>query len=156
WQLAVGFGIGLPFLYVLLGCMVIGIAVWFSRRRPVASRAMLVANGVGGLIFGAAAILLARPYLKVLELYPYAKRDAGWVALSSPPLRGVITAPAESVLWGDLHASARAGLTIPGEMALLPGFALYALAAAGLFFSIWSLRVRIGLAVGVLFTIACS
>jgi hypothetical protein len=152
WQLAIGFGVGLPFVYVLLGCMVVGIGVW-AYRRPRFWRAglpwrLLAADTGGGLVFGAVAVLLALPYLKVLELYPYTKRDASWVALYSPPLSGLFTAPAESVLWGDAHESARAQLSIPGEMALLPGFALYALAAAGLFFSAWPLLVRVALGLG--------
>jgi len=156
WQLAVGFGVGLPFVYVLLGCLVVGVAVWAVRRRPLPSRRLLLVDGLGGLLFGAVAVLLARPYLKVLELYPYTKRDASWVALYSPPVSGLFTAPAESNLWGDAHAAARAQLSIPGEMALLPGFFLYALAAAGLFFSIWPLVIRLALGVGAAATLIFS
>lgn len=161
WQLAVGFGIGLPFVYVLLGCMLVGIGVWAFRSRPRPWRAglsgrLLAANAAGGLVFTAVAVWLALPYLKVLELYPYTKRDASWVALYSPPLNGLFTAPAESSLWGTLHEVPRAQLSIPGEMALLPGFALYALAAAGLFFSVWPLLVRTALALGAVATLILS
>jgi hypothetical protein len=38
---------------------------------------------------------------------------------------------------------------VPGEMTLLPGFALIALALAGLVFSVWSWRVRLALLAGV-------
>ena len=120
-----------------------GVAIWFVGRRPLAPRGLLIADGVGAVVFAVAGALLSRPYLKVLELYPYEKRDAAWIALYSPPLRGLITAPHESRLWGDLHANALRTLTVPGEMALLPGFALYALALLGLFVSVWSLRVRL-------------
>ena len=99
-----------------------GVLVWAYRRRPLPSWRLLAADGVGGLLFGAAAVLLAQPYLKVLELYPYTRRDASWVALYSPPPRGLFTAPAESFVWGEAHATARAELSIPGEMTLLPGF----------------------------------
>jgi hypothetical protein len=156
WQLAIGFGIGLPFLYVLLGAMVVGVAVWTYRRRPLPSPWLLLADGFGGLVFALVAILLAQPYLKVLELFPYARRDAAWVVLYSPPLSGLFTAPAESIVWGGAHAAARAQLSIPGEMALLPGFALYALAAAGLFFSVWPLGIRIALGAGALATLVLS
>ena len=80
WQLCIGFGVGLPYVYVLLGCMIVGVAVWFARRRPLPSPWLLLANGAGGLIFASTAALLAGPYLKVLELYPYA-RDRGPIDL---------------------------------------------------------------------------
>jgi hypothetical protein len=148
WQLSIGFGVGLPFSYVLLACFIGGVGVWAYRRRPLPSWRLLAADGAGGLMFGGAAVLLAQPYLKVLELYPYTRRDAAWVALYSPALSGLFTAPAESLIWGETHATARAELSIPGEMTLLPGFLLYAIAAAGLVFSVWPLLVRLALGGG--------
>ncbi len=49
---------------------------------------------------------------------------------------------------GGAHATARAELSVPGEMTLLPGFFLYALAAAGLVFSVWPLLIRLALGGG--------
>lgn len=158
WQLSIGFGVGLPFLYVLLGCLLGGVVVWAVRHRhdlagrgwrsALPPRALLVADGVGGLMFAVVALLLAQPYLRVLELYPYARRGPAWVELYSPPVTGLFLAPAESTLWGQVQAGARAALTVPGEMTLLPGFVLYGLALAGLVHSVWPRPVRIGLAVG--------
>ena len=153
WQLSIGFGVGLPFAYVLLGCLLTGVAVWAVRHRDrwrdaLPSPWLLIADAAGGLIFAAMALLLALPYLRVLELYPYARRGPAWVELYSPPMSGLFLAPAESTLWGAAQASARAALTIPGEMTLLPGFALCAIAALGLVVSVWPRRVRIGLAAG--------
>ena len=165
WQLSIGFGLGIPFLYVLLGCLLTGAGMWLVRHReqlrdrwrdalpPVR---VLAANAGGGLFFAVVAVLLARPYLRVLELYPYARRGIAYVALYSPPVRGLFTAPAESAPWGDAHTAARALLTVPGEMTLLPGFALYVLAAVGLFFSVWPLRVRVALGVGAAAFLALS
>src|SRR5256885_10160502 len=51
--------------------------------------------------------------------------------------------------WGHAHAAARAALPWAPEMALLPGFTLIGLAVAGLVFSIWTLRQRLLLPVGV-------
>jgi hypothetical protein len=153
WQLCIGFGVGVPFLYVLLGCLVVGVVIWWRRRRPWPSRRLLGIDLAGGLLFAGTGALLALPYLKVLDLYPYARRDASWVALYSPPLSGLFTAPEQSWLWGEAHAGARSVMSIPNEMAVLPGFALYALAAAGLFFSVWSVRVRLGLATGAVVTL---
>jgi hypothetical protein len=153
WQLSIGFGVGLPFLYVLLGCLLVGAGGWAVRhrgtwRRSLPPRGLLVADAIGGLVVAITALLLAWPYLRVLELYPYARRGPAWVELYSPPVSGLFLAPAESTIWGQAQAAARAGLTIPGEMTLLPGFALYGLAILGLVVSVWSVRVRLGLAVG--------
>jgi hypothetical protein len=159
WQLSIGFGIGLPFLYVLLGCLLGGVAIWAVRHRSqlrtrsgwrsaLPPRALLVADAVGGLIFAGVALLLAQPYLRVLELYPYARRDQAWVELYSPPVVGLFLAPAESTLWGEVQSAARATLAVPGEMTLLPGFVLYGLALIGLVVSVWPRAVRVGLAVG--------
>jgi hypothetical protein len=150
WQLSIGFGLGLVFAYVLLGCVVAGVLVWFVRRRPLAPRRLLIADGVGAVVFATAGALLARPYLAVLDLYPNERRDAAWIALYSPPLRGLITAPHESRVWAAAQADALAQFSVPGEMALLPGFALYALALFGLFVSVWSLRIRLLLLAGTL------
>jgi hypothetical protein len=157
WQLSLGFGVGIPFTYVLLGCLLVGGGVWLVRHRT-ALRAgwrsalppgrVLAADAAGGLFFAVVALVLARPYLRVLEMYPYTRRSVAYVALYSPPVRGLFTAPAESTPWGSAQAAGRALMTVPGEMALLPGFAVYALAAVGLFRSVWPARVRIGLAVG--------
>ncbi len=149
WQLTIGFGIGLVFLYVLLGVVIAGCVWWAVRSRRLTSRGLLFADAIGGVCFAAVAIAMAQPYLRVLELFPYTRRTDAWVVLYSPPLRGFFTAPAESLIWGDLHAGARTQLSVPAEMTLLPGFALYALAAAGIFFSVWSVRVRLALLTGV-------
>jgi hypothetical protein len=153
WQITLGFGIGLVFVYVLLG-LVVGYALYRGIRvRSWPGKRMLAADGIGMLVFASVAMLMAQPYLKVLELYPSARRNADVVKLYSPPVRGLLTAPAESWLWGGTHAGARAPFAVPGEMALLPGFALCALAAAGLVFSVWSLRVRLALLGGVVGTV---
>ncbi len=157
WQVTLGFGIGLMFAYALL---LIGLAVavgWGYRRlrrrprQPIGR--LLGADLVGGSVFAAVALLMALPYLTVLRLHPQAARRIEEIELFSPPLRGFFTAPAESWLWGAAHAEARAALTWPPEMALLPGFALVGLALAGLFFSVWSLRARLWLSAGVVVTV---
>jgi hypothetical protein len=149
WQLTIGFGIGLVFLYVLLATVIVSLAWWGIRHRTLPSWRLLVADGVGGAVFAVVALLLAQPYLKVLELFPNAKRTDAWITLYSPPAWGFVTAPEHSLVWGGLHSGTRGQLSLPGEMSLLPGFTLYALAAAGLVFSIWSIAVRVALLAGV-------
>jgi hypothetical protein len=160
WQITLGFGIGLVFAYVLLATVVVAAVMWWIRRqwfwavrRPFGIR-LLVSDLVGGFVFAAVALFMALPYMKVLELHPNARRSTAEVEFYSPPLRGFFTAPGESWLWGERHEAARAVLPWQAEMTLLPGFALYGLAAAGLIFSIWRLHTRLLLAAGVLVTIA--
>ncbi|SIN27451.1 hypothetical protein [Micromonospora cremea] len=159
WQLSLGFGIGLPFAYFLAGAMLVAVVLFYARRlrtgqAPPFGRRMLVANLVGGMLFAGVGLLMAIPYFKVTQLHPYAERTIGDISIFSPPASGFVTAPAESRIWGGLHEGARAALPWHPEMTLLPGFVLYALAAGGLFFSVWRLRHRLLLLVGVLVTMA--
>jgi hypothetical protein len=103
---------------------------------------------IGALVFGLVGLAMAYPYLRVISLYPYARRTERDLVFSSPPLKGFFIAPPESLVWGDLHAPARAALAWPPETAMLIGFVLYGLAAAGLVMSIWTVRQRVLLAVG--------
>ncbi|WP_018908655.1 hypothetical protein [Salinispora arenicola] len=155
WQLSLGFGIGLPFAYVLAGIGLVATITWVLRRwvvRPVRrpfGRRLFAANAVGGLIFAAVGGLLALPYFTVAKLHPQAERTLDDLAWYSPPATGFLTAPAESRVWGDLHEGARSTLPWHPEMTLLPGYVLYALALGGLFFSVWRVRHRLLLLAGV-------
>ncbi len=162
WQLSLGFGIGLPFAYLLAGVVLVSAVIWFARRwvvrpvkRPFGGR-LLLADALGSVLFAAVGALLAVPYFKVAELHPNAARTLAEVDLYSPPAIGFFTAPAESRVWGPLHEGARALLPWHPEMTLLPGFVLYALAAGGLFFSVWRVRHRIFLLAGVVVTMALA
>ncbi|MDR7280023.1 hypothetical protein [Catenuloplanes atrovinosus] len=156
WQISLGFGIGLPFAYVLLLIVLVSAVTYAVKRfrvwkepKPFGWR-LLAADAAGGLIFAAVGALLAIPYFRVSEMYPNARRSIADIELFSPPLRSFFIAPAESALWGELHTVARDALPFKPEMTLLPGFALIGLAVAGLFFSIWTVRQRALLAAGVL------
>ncbi|BCL14837.1 hypothetical protein [Micromonospora sagamiensis] len=156
WQLSLGFGIGLPFAYVLAGVVLVATLTWYLRRywiRPVRhpfGARLLITDVVGGLVFAATGALLAIPYFTVAEQHPNARRSIGDIDIYSPPAFGFLTAPAESRIWGGLHEGARAALPWHPEMTLLPGFVLYALALGGLFFSVWRVRHRLLLLAGVL------
>lgn len=157
WQISLGFGIGLPFGYVLAGITVavtIMLIIRRVRNGPFAfGRKLLAFDLLGGLFFGGVTVTLALAYLKVVELHPYAVRSEAEVALYSPPLFGFFVSPAESRIWGAAHATARASLPWHPEMTLLPGFVLYGLAAAGLIMSIWTVRQRMLLLAGVVISI---
>nr|MDT0663124.1 hypothetical protein [Micromonospora sp. DSM 115978] len=155
WQISLGFGIGLAFAYVLALIVVVTALTWLVRRalrrpRQAFGWPLLTADIWGGLVFAATGILLALPYFRVADLHPNATRSLDIVQAYSPPPTGFVTAPAESWLWGGLHAQVRDGLPWHPEMTLLPGFTLYGLALAGLFFSIWSIGQRLLLLAGVL------
>ncbi|MEJ3746916.1 hypothetical protein WEI85_26970 [Actinomycetes bacterium KLBMP 9797] len=158
WQLSLGFGIGLVFAYVLGLVVLVAIVAWcwrHARHRGVTRRfgaRLALADLSGGVIFAATGILLALPYFEVAHLHPEATRRVQDLEAYAPPPSGLFIAPAESLIWGDLHEDLRAGLRWPAEMTVLPGYALYALALAGLFFSVWKLRHRLLLFAGVLIT----
>ncbi|MGW5670244.1 hypothetical protein [Micromonospora sp. NPDC003776] len=158
WQVTLGFGIGLPLVYFLLAAALVaaagyGWSWWRRRERAAFGRRLLAADLAGGLAFGAVTLLLGLVYLKVVDLNPQGRRTLDWTVMFSPPLRGFVTAPADSWLWGDAHAAARQQLSWPPEMALLPGMMLLGLAMAGLFVSVYPVRYRVALGLGVLGTV---
>jgi hypothetical protein len=162
WQISLGFGIGIPFAYALLFIVVVTAIIWGYRyarrwavRRPFGWK-LFFANLGGGLVFAGVSAMMAYPYLQVLKRHDEAKRSAEIVGLFSPPLKGFFISPPESWLWGDAYANARSTLGWAPEMALLPGFFLYGLAFVGLFVSVWRLKHRILLGVGVVGTALLS
>jgi hypothetical protein len=155
WQITIGFGIGVVFGYVLAGCVLVGAVAWLLRRWRLPRRLVLF-DLAGGLVFLGVTAVMAYPYLRVVKFYPDARRTAADVAMFSPPVHGLLVAPRDSLLWGSLHADVRESLSFSPEMTLLPGFALLGLAIAGLFFSAWSLRARLLLALGAALTMVCA
>ncbi|BCL13224.1 hypothetical protein [Micromonospora sagamiensis] len=160
WQISLGFGIGLPFAYVLaLVCLAAAVRYAWSawrRARPPFPRGLLLADLAGGVFFAGVALLMAAPYFEVVERHPEGRRTVEHIAMFSPPLRGFLTAPPENWLWGERHAAAREALGFPGEMTLLPGVVLLGLAFSGLFLSAWRLRHRLVLLAGVLVSVALA
>ena len=148
WQVTLGFGIGLPFGYALAVLGVFAFAFWL-RRRPRFDKRLLRLNAVGGLIFVVVSGAMAVPYLKMIEVYPYARRTLTDVLFYSPPIEGFFTASPDDWLWGEAHQGLRAQLEGRGgwEAILLPGYALIILAAIGLLLSTWSWRRRLWLGV---------
>ncbi len=159
WQVSLGFGIGLPFAYVL-GAIALFVGVrWLVRairRRSAPGRRLLIADAAGILVFVGVGVFMAIPYLEVVKLHPEARRSLGDLDIYSPTLSAFITAPAQSWLWGPAHDAARAAMPAPAETTLLPGFMLIGLAVAGLFFSVWSLRVRLGLLAATVVSVALA
>jgi hypothetical protein len=156
WQMTLGFTLGLQFAYLLLVLGVIAVVVFARGAAPAPGRRVLVATVVGVGVFAIAAGLMARPYLRVLDEHPEARRTPGYVETFSPELRSFLAAPAQSWLWGDASHRARAPLPAPDEMSLFPGLAISLLAVLGVLGSVLSRPLRIGLASGVVVCAALS
>lgn len=155
WQVTLGFGLGLPFAYLLALFLVIAVVAWLVRRpRPAFGRRLLLANLGGLVLFGLTCVYMGLPYLHAVQANPNAKRSVADVALFSPPLKGFLTAPEQDKLWGSAHDSARASLSWPPEMTLLVGFVLLAFAILGLFLSVWTIKARLLMAAGVVVSVA--
>ncbi|GIJ50808.1 hypothetical protein Val02_76940 [Virgisporangium aliadipatigenens] len=158
WQLSLGFSIGLPFAYALVLVIVLAFGHWLLfpragraewwRTRKAFPRRLLIANVGGGAVFALVGALMARPYLKVFEQHPYARRGIPQLEEFGPPPLGLVTAPEESWLWAGPHAGMRESLTAQGEMAVFMGYTVLVLALVGLVVSTWSLRLRALLAAG--------
>jgi hypothetical protein len=155
WQVSLGFSLGVPFLYVLgliLAIVLVRLPFrWWRRpmQRPILGWRLLLADGLGLLVLAGVSALIALPYFKA----PNGSDAKTEITFFSPPLRSLLIGPAESRIWGAPHEVPRSSLNWPAEMSLLPGFVLYALALAGLAFSIWTLRQRLLLLVALAGTI---
>jgi hypothetical protein len=149
WQMSLGFTLGLQFAYLLLVLGGIAVLALALRAAPVPDRRVVAATVVGLGVFAVAAGLMARPYLRVIDEHPEARRTPVYVETFSPELRSFLAAPAQSWLWGDASHRARAPLPAPDEMSLFPGLAISLLAVLGVLGSVLSRPLRIGLALGV-------
>jgi hypothetical protein len=155
WQIALGFGIGVPFAYALGGSVALGYGVGLVRGwRP--PRRLVSANVAGVAAFLAVSVFMMYPYLRVIHEYPQARIGMRGVASFSPPALGLLVAPEDSLLWGSLHHGLRGRLGWWPEMTMLPGYTIYALAALGLFVSVWRVWLRALLAVAAVACMLCS
>jgi hypothetical protein len=128
---------------------------WVGRRAPV-PKLLFGADVLGGLIFAAVGILMAIPYLRVVDAHPYARRSVDELDIYSTPAHGFLTAPAESWLWGHEHSGLRSSMAFPAETALLVGFVLIGLALAGLLYSVWPYYVRFLLLVAMVVSVVLA
>jgi hypothetical protein len=115
------------------------VAVRESDFVPVLGWRLLIIDALGPLILAGIAALIALPYFHLADK----SNSTAEIKFFSPPLWSLLIGPAESRVWGAPHEVARSALGWPAEMSLLPGFVLYALALAGLWFSVWKFHQRI-------------
>jgi hypothetical protein len=106
---------------------------------PVLGWRLLIIDTLGPVILAGIAALIALPYFHLADK----TNSTAEIKFFSPPLWSLLIGPAESRIWGSPHAGVRSSLGWPAEMSLLPGFVLYALAFAGLWFSVWKFSRRI-------------
>lgn len=150
WQLSLGFGLGLQLAYLLALCTAVaGIRALVRAQRGAGwpSRRLLLADGLGLVLFLGAGILLAQPYLQAVEDHPESRRPVAEVDFYSPTASAFLTAPADSWAWGRYTAERRSDVPAINEKALFPGLAVTALAVAGLALpGRWSRRRQVLLA----------
>ncbi len=120
WQMTLGFTLGLQFAYLLLVLGAIAVLALALRAVPVPDRRVMVATVVGVVVFTIAAGLMARPYLRVLDEHPEARRTPAYVESFSPDLRSFLSAPEQSWLWADAVAPGTRPTPRAGRAVALP------------------------------------
>jgi len=149
WQLSIGFTLGLPLSYLLAALGAIAVVVWLRRGRPRLDRGLVIATLCGALLFAAAGFGLSRPYLRVANDHPAARRTPAVVEAYSGPPWIFLVAPDENLVWGAATAPLRDELSSIPEKTLFPGLVILVLAIAGLAAPAYPRSLRRGLGVGV-------
>ena len=125
-----------------------------SSRGAVASlralpRNLVAITCIGIALCGVISVYQARPYLKVAADYPTAKRTLREVKNYSSGPWAFLAASSENRVWGRVTAGARTHVHSKNEDVYFPGALIAVLALIGLASSIYTRRLRIGLACGV-------
>ncbi len=149
WQMTLGFTLGLQLAYLLAALVPICAANWWRGARSPLDRGLGYATAIGIAVFVLLSVMQALPYLRVIHAHPEAQRTPAQVASFSPPLKGFLAAPHESFAWADPTASVRDPSGLGPEQTLFPGVTVSLLAFVGLCGSVYSRRLRIGVATGV-------
>lgn len=149
WQMTLGFALGLQFAYLLAVLLAVGVLIWLRRRPQRPDRRLVGATALGIAVFVSVTAFQARPYLRVVDEFPEARRTPAYVESFSPELRSFLAAPSQSWLWADPSYRARAPLPAPDEQSLFPGLTISLLALVGMLGSVYPRWLRIGLAAGV-------
>jgi hypothetical protein len=149
WQISLGFTLGLQFAYLLAVLAVLAAIYWLRAGRPELPRALVLITCIGMLVVGAVTIYQARPYLKISHDYPTAKRTIREVKNYSSGPAAWLSASSENRVWGSVTSGARAHVHSKNEDVFFPGGLILLLALIGLAAPLYTRRLRIGLAVGV-------
>jgi hypothetical protein len=149
WQISLGFTLGLQFAYLLLVLAVLALIYWLRVKRPALPRRLIAVTLAGMAVVGLVTVYQARPYLKVANDYPTAKRTLREVQTYSAGPAAFLAASSENRVWGSATAFARADVNSKNESVLFPGGLLLVLAIVGLCTGLYTRRLRIGLATGI-------
>jgi hypothetical protein len=151
WQVSLGFTLGLQYSYLLLVLAAIVFVWWLRAGRPMPplGRPLAVATCVGIAVLGVVAIYEARPYLKVSSEYPTAKRTLKEVKNYSSGPAALLAASSENRVWGDATSGMRAHVHSKNEAVFFPGGLILVLALVGLAAPLFTRRLRIGVAGGI-------
>ncbi len=144
WQIALGFNLGLPFGYALGLGGVLTAALWWRAGRPGRS-VILWPTVTGVVVLAGLTILLARPYLRVADAHPEAKRTLAQVTFFSASPSSFLAAPPDSLVWGGITSAVRNRLPSGFSPVLFPGLAIVLLAALGVWRGPFGRRLRLGL-----------
>ena len=87
---------------------------------------------IGIAVLGAVAVYQARPYLKVANEYPTAKRTIKEVETYSSGPAALLAASSENRVWGGVTSGARAKVHSKNESVFFPGGLVLVLALIGL------------------------
>jgi len=142
WQLSIGFTLGLQLFYLLVAIGVALLIRWLRGGRPAIDRSIVVPTAIGVGAFVVTVVVIARPYLRVLNDHPEAHRTIPEVSKLSPPIRALLAAAPDNLVWGGITSSVRNGLTGRTEQLLFPGLATVLLAGAGIRSMAYSLGTR--------------
>jgi hypothetical protein len=153
WQISLGFTLGMQFAYLLLVLAVLALVYWLRAQRPALPRRLVAVTLAGMALVGAVSVYQARPYLRVAAEYPSAKRTLAEVQKYSSGPAALLAASSENRVWGAATAGMRAHVGSKNEDVLFPGLAIFALALLGLATGLYTRRLRLGLATGV---VVCS
>ncbi len=116
-----------------------------STRGPLIPRRLLAVTLIGIAVLGAVAVYQARPYLKVANEYPTAKRTIKEVETYSAGPAAWFAASSENRVWGSVTAGVRAKVHSKNESVFFPGGLVLVLALIGLCGgSVYTRRLRLG------------
>jgi hypothetical protein len=118
-------------------------------RGPLIPRQLLAVTLIGLAVLGAVTVYQARPYLKVAEEYPTAKRTLREVETYSAGPAALLAASSENRVWGSITEGMRAKVNSKNESVFLPGGLILVLALIGLAAGAYTRGLRVGLLMGI-------
>jgi hypothetical protein len=119
-------------------------------RGPLIPRQLIAVTLAGIAIVAAIGVYESVPYLKIAHDYPTAKRTLKEVRNYSSGPAALLAASSESRVWGAATAGLRAKVHSKNESVFFPGGLILLLGAIGLAAPLYTRRLRLGLALGVL------